>query len=250
MLARRPNSKRVAKTGVPTWAAWMSLLLACAACSTPEAIPTRALEDYPFRQRQAAIRVGADPLFRNEQVKTAFPDAGPIGDLGVLPIRVQIENGGTEAVQVSQASLTSPRGNKTAALSPEETASLLKTGAGWWRFFPIQIVGQSAMAAQNSGQQKDIVARALPTAPIAPGAAAAGFVYFYYSPDETVLTGAEMELVLTSASGDSTFTIPLRGRRDILGPGAPPEKSAAPPPAPARQEGTTGQGVIIRSPAP
>ncbi len=241
----RPREPRRA----PFFASLLLLLIA-AACSTPEATPLRVLEEYPFRQRQAAIRVGADPLFRREQIKAAFPETGSIGDMGILPVRVQIENGGTEPIQVSQSSLILPRGSKTAALSPDETASMLKSDAGWWRFVPVQIVGQSAMAAQNTAQQKEIIAKALPAVPIAPGAASAGVLYFYFSPNENILTGAELEIVVSSASGETTFTVPLRGRRDILGPGAPVEKSAAPAPAPARQEGTTGQGVIIRSPAP
>ncbi len=231
-------------------------LVACAGvalfivgCSTPQPMATRPMEDFPFRQRQAAVRIGVDPLFRREQLKTDFPDVGTIAEQGLLPVRVQIENGGPQEIQAATFTLTTAKGSKNVALSPDDAASLLKTDAGMWRFVPIQIVGQSAMAAQNSQVIKQLVARALPATPVPAGASSAGLVYFYFPPNEQILTGAELEVMVTSAAGDTTFTFALRGRRDMLGPGAPPERSATPPPAPARPD-ASGQGVIIRSPAP
>ncbi len=231
--------------------AFLLLVFAAMACSTPQPMSTRSIEDYPFRQRQAAIRIGVDPLFRPEQVKASFPELTSMAEHGVLPIRVQVENGGAEDVQVAQADivLTTAKGSRNVALTPEDAAGLLKSGAGVWRFVPIPIVSQSAMAVQNTQQEKELKARALPMVAIKAGGSASGFVYFYFAGTDQVLTGSQLEVKVTSVSGDTTFTFPLRGRRDILGPSAPPEKSSAPAAAPARQEGSAGQGVIIRSPA-
>jgi hypothetical protein len=210
------------------------------------------MDEYPFRQRQAAIRIGVDPLFRREQLQAAFPDIASITEHGILPIRVQVENAGAQEIHLAPADfvLTTARGSRNAGLSPEDAVNLVKADAGLWKFVPIPIVGQSAMAMQRTKEEKELISRALPSTPIPPGGAAAGFVYFYFPSNEYILTGAQLEVRVTSASDEAAFTFPLRGRRDLLGPGAAPEKSATPPPAPARQEGTAGQGVIIRSPAP
>jgi hypothetical protein len=238
--------------------AW-GFLLAClvAGCASgPPPMLALPMDAYPFRQDQAGVRLGVDPLFSKEAALTAFPRGGDtFADQGLLPVRVMIENGSTEEIRVEWGNfgMITPDGQRDVALNPQDAFGKVKPTVGYWALVPI--LGQAGSAAREIGWEKQFLSRVLQEGPVPAGKPVSGFVFFYFPESEQNLAGTRLTLAIKSPSGvERTFSIPLQGRRDIQSrtvaplPVSKPVPSGQPSDGPVQTPGAGG-GVIIKSPA-
>jgi hypothetical protein len=205
------------------------------------------MDAYPFQQLLHGLAVAVEPLLTGSQAQQAFPGGEDFPQQGLLPVRVMVENRGAQPVTVvrEQFRLVRPDGGSEPAMSVQEAFALVKSRVGWWAALPV--FGTSASAAQNVGRQRDFEARAWRDEAIQPAGSAEGFVFFYLQESDMNLAGSRVVLQVRAASGASwSHEIPIQGRRDL----PPPPQRLQAPQAPSRQEGTGGQGIIIRSPTP
>jgi len=230
------------------WLLWLGglvcLLEACGGGVAP--VSRQPAESYPFRQLQHGLFVAVEPLLTSSQAQEVFPGGEDFPQQGLLPVRVVVENRGDQPVTVlrEQFRLVRPGGGGEPAMSPQEAFALVKSRVGWWAALPV--LGTSASAAQNAGRQRDFEARAWRDEAIRPGGSGEGFVFFYLQESDMNLGGSRIGLQARAASGAAwDYEIPIQGRRDLPAPPQRPKSLQAP----SRQEGTGGQGIIIRSPA-
>ncbi len=242
-----------------TWF-WLVLLFPAGCSTAPAVIQTKPIEAYEFRQTQGGVRVALDPYFTVERTRLAFRGGEGFPESGLLPVQVNIENGGREEVKLSPRDfrLIRPKSRVEPPLSASEAFSLTRLQVGWWAAVPI--LGPSSVAVRNEPRQKDLEARELREGSVAPGASTSGFVYFRLDQEDSDLAGSVVVAVLrTAGDRELTYEIPIEGRRDIPVPANPAAASASQPgrspassgqgtQAPTRIEGTGG-GVIIRSPS-
>ena len=232
----------------------VTTLVGCA--RTPTAIPVKPMEAYEFRQVQGSVRVAVDPFFTVDRTRAAFRGGEDFPEKGLLPVQVVIENGSAGDIQVDPRDFRLVRGSGRSeiALSSYDAFSRVKLPVGWWAL-GAGLVGGSVPAYRNEARQRDIEARELREATVAPGKSATGFVYFALDEYEKNLAGSRITLSLKRpAGGELIYDIPIGGRRDIPVPPKSPQAtgsstpSVPPTESPSRTEGAGG-GVIIRSPA-
>jgi len=240
---------------------WLLVLSAAGCSSAPEVIQTKPMEAYEFRQTQGGVRVAVDPYLTVERTRLAFRGGESFPESGLLPVQVNIENGGREEIKFDPRDfkLARPKSGVELTLSASEAFSLTRLQVGWWAALPI--LGPSSVAVRNEPRQKDLESRELREGTVTPGGSTSGFLYFRIAPEDSDLAGSVVVAVLKTAGGrEMTYEIPIAGRRDIpipTNPAAASGPQAGTPPAatgqgtqrPTRIEGTGG-GVIIRSPSP
>jgi hypothetical protein len=242
---------------------WFCLLaFSAAGCSTaPAVIQAKPIEAYEFRQTQGGVRVAVDPYLTVERTQLAFRGGESFPESGLLPVQVNIENGGREEIKFDPRDfrLARPKSGVEQPLSASEAFSLTRLQVGWWAALPI--LGPSSVAVRNEPRQKDLESRELREGTVTPGGSTNGFLYFRIAPEDGDLAGSVVVAVLKSAGGrEMTYEIPIAGRRNIpvpTNPAAAGTPQAGTPAAPTGQgtqrptriEGTGG-GVIIRSPSP
>lgn len=158
-------------------------LTGCASYTTTTlAVPGAA--EMRAQKAEADVLVGADPYVEPERQKAIF-DA-PLGEEGVIPVRLLVRNDGTRRLLVRPSSMTLALGDGARIPSAGATAAAARLDQGvgevigWGIAFGV--IGMMAASANKdsvrAARLQDYRSKEMPEVSLAKGESAHGFVFF------------------------------------------------------------------------